>query len=87
MLTMPRHASSRMRNNHVIAPFFPFDHDHLPMPRETTRSRSVGNAARGGVQGALGGASRGHGYLTFTQILPPPTLDGFILETCNRNRI
>ncbi|THU76405.1 hypothetical protein K435DRAFT_879259 [Dendrothele bispora CBS 962.96] len=55
------------------------------MPRGTTRGRSVGNSARGGVR-APGGASRGRGPFT-AQIPTPPTSDSLITETRNQQRV
>ncbi|THV03116.1 hypothetical protein K435DRAFT_852185 [Dendrothele bispora CBS 962.96] len=82
------HASSRMWNNHVIAPFFPFDHHlRVPMPRGTTCNRSVGNVARCNVLDALGGAYRVCGAFTFALITIPPTSDGLILDTHTQNRV
>ncbi|THU76156.1 hypothetical protein K435DRAFT_879620 [Dendrothele bispora CBS 962.96] len=78
-----RHASSYAQNNHVTVSLFPSDQHHLPIPRVTTRSRSGGIAARGGVHGALGRASCGRGSFTSAQIPTPPTSDGLIIKTRN----
>ncbi|THV04619.1 hypothetical protein K435DRAFT_790836 [Dendrothele bispora CBS 962.96] len=56
------------------------------MPRGTTRGRSVGNSARGGVRAPVG-ASRGRGPLISAHVPTPPTSDGPVTETRKQNRV